>query len=239
MSKIIWLEETSSTNDDAKELTNNNSGESFWVGATCQNSGRGRGDRVWESPKGNLYASWVGPMQCSLAEASQLSFVASLSVADAVASFLPKTDLTFKWPNDVLSDGKKFCGILLESKYVNTSPKTLWLIIGIGVNLITPPKEAIFPATALGLNVKPKLFLENLATAFERLKKVWEEEGFKKIRSSWLDKAQGLGKNIKVRLPSAELSGVFNGLTPKGALVLKTDEGLEEIEAGDVFFNHG
>jgi BirA family biotin operon repressor/biotin-[acetyl-CoA-carboxylase] ligase len=171
-------------------------------------------------------------VECSLNEASQLSFAASLAIADSVKHYMPEANLSFKWPNDVLLDGKKFCGILLEAE----QHQALWLIVGIGINLMEAPKEALYPATALGLDIEPKTFLEHLANNFDRLKKLWHEEGFSKIHALWLSQAHGIGEEIKVRLPQRELHGTFQSLNARGALELATAQGKITIEAGDVFF---
>ena len=232
--KIIWRESTGSTNDDAKNiaraLTQQGVRDEQWTGAEIQTAGRGRGDRKWESPKGNLYASWVGRLPRPMKEVAQASFVASLAVFETTKHFMPQADLTFKWPNDVLIEGKKFCGILLEIEGD-------WLIVGIGVNLRTAPKEALYPAAALGLDLPPQTFLEKLAEHFDRLKAQWQEEGFEPLRSLWLSHAQGLGEEIKVRLPTKEIEGKFVALNARGALELAAAQGKITIEAGDVFFN--
>lgn len=236
MSEIIWLQSTTSTNDDAKTFADQaQQAAESWIGAAQQTAGRGRGTRTWQSPQGNLYASWVGTLDCPLAEASQLSFVASLAVADSVKHYMPEARISLKWPNDVLLEGKKFCGILLEAK----SLSNLWLIIGIGVNLMTAPaasKETIYPATALGLDISPKVFLEQLAASFDKLKNLWQTKGFSEIHRRWLAQAHGLGEEIKVRLPKTELIGTFEKLNARGALELMTPQGKQTIEAGDVFF---
>ena len=238
MTKITWLEETASTNDEAKAIAQKNDkeaqgqgqGQGQWIAAETQTAGRGRGDRKWHSPKGNLYASWVGALNCPIGQKAQLSFSASLAVAQTTEHYLPNARLSLKWPNDVLIEGKKFCGILLEIARE-------WLIIGIGVNLAEAPKEALYPAAALGADISPKDFLQKLAENFDALKDTWQEEGFNSTRTLWLARAHGLGEEIKVRLPKQELTGKFKGINERGALELVREQKTIIVEAGDVFFD--
>lgn len=236
VSEIVWFNETTSTNDDAKAFAATQEvATERWMGAGSQTAGRGRQGRGWESPKGNLYASWVGAVECSLAQAAQLSFVAALAVSQAITHYQASADLRFKWPNDILLGGKKCCGILLEA----LQKQHLWIIVGIGVNLQHAPTKALYPATALGLNTSPQDFLAQLAKDFAHLKGLWQKEGFSKIQSLWLDRAHKIGDEILVRLPDQEIAGTFAGLNASGALSLATPQGTKIIEAGDVFFSTG
>ncbi len=236
MTAIIWQDITGSTNDDAKEMARQGEFGPVWIGATQQTKGRGRRGRSWESPPGNLYASHLAKLDHPLEVAAQFSFVAALAVYEMARALLPPAqaaELQCKWPNDLLLDGRKFCGILIESGHHRG---IAWLVVGIGVNLIHAPKKAQFPATALGIKITPQDALKKLAAAFTEITKIWDGE-FANISQTWLAKAVGLGKQIEVHLIDETLSGTFDGLNPNGALLLSCADGTKHIiEAGDVFF---
>ena len=188
-----------------------------------QTAGRGRYGRVWQSPKGNLYASFVFPKNKEYDK--YLSFLTGLALAES----LPEFNVRLKWPNDVLLDGKKVAGILLESGDDK-------IIVGIGVNLISNPvKNVLYPTTNLGGRLSPMALVKRLIIQYTALQNVLEQKGFDKIRKRWLDLAEGLGEVISVHLPDQELLGVFKDISPEGALILKTEKGRRSIMAGDVF----
>ena len=193
------------------------------VMAETQTAGRGRYGRVWQSPKGNLYASFVFQALPELDK--YLSFLTGLALAES----LPEFNVRLKWPNDVLLDGKKVAGILLE-KYEEK------IIVGIGVNLMAnPSKNVLYPTTNLGGRLSPIGLVKRLIIQYAALLEVLDKKGFKKIRARWLDLAVGLGETISVHLPTEELIGVFKGISDEGALLLKVGKKIHAITAGDVF----
>ncbi len=240
--RLHWLEETGSTNDDARRLGEAGEQGPLWIAARRQTKGRGRRGRVWDSPEGNLHATLLINPGCSRAEASQLAFVAALAALSLAEAFLPPEEwraLSVKWPNDLLLRGRKLAGLLLESD--SGSSEVQWLAAGIGINLAHAPAQAAFPAIALAECAPPPPPLEalaELARAFDTLMKVWRgEEGFARIRALWLERAQGMGEEIAVRLPAETLEGRFEDLDEQGALLLRGSDGaVRRILAGDVFF---
>jgi len=191
--------------------------------AETQTGGRGRYGRVWQSPKGNLYVSFV--FESDPIRDQYLSFLTGLALAES----LPEFDVRLKWPNDVLLDGKKVAGILLE----NCGDK---IIVGIGVNLISnPTKNMLYPTANLGAQLSPIGLVKRLMIQYEALFDVFEKKGFKKIRARWLDLAVGVGDSISVHLPTEEVMGIFEGISMEGALLIKQGKTVRSITAGDVF----
>lgn len=236
--------ELDSTNEEARRLGEAGAPGPVWITAARQTAGRGRRGRSWVSPAGNLMATLMLRPQVGPRKAAELSFVAAVAVHDAVDALLPpplRPGLKLKWPNDLLHDGRKLAGILLESSGIAGS-ELAWLAIGIGVNLAHHPERVEFPATslaALGLpDVTPENALEHLAAAFDRRIRQWREvQGFAAIRDAWLARAAGLGGPITVRLADETFEGVFTGLAPDGALEVRLASGeLRLVAAGDVFF---
>ncbi len=235
--RYIALETVGSTNAEALARARTGERGPLWITAETQTQGRGRNSRVWASPAGNLYATLLLSEPCAPAVAPQLAFVAGLAVYDAVAECIPQlaSKLALKWPNDLLLDGKKLAGILIESE---TAP-ILQLAIGIGVNCSSHPNETAYPATSLvahAANIRPHVLFTALAQAMQRWLALWNKgASFTKIRSDWLARAGGLGKDIRVRLPEREFSGRFEGLDEGGRLLVNESGRVTAITAGDVF----
>ncbi len=139
---------TASTNEDAKQAAIDGEAEGLVVQALRQTAGRGRQGRVWESPEGNLYMSVLLRPACGPQAAGHYSFVAALAVFDTVRAFLPQAEVLLKWPNDVLVNGKKISGLLLEAAPVENG-RMDWLVLGIGVNVLHHPENALYPTTSL------------------------------------------------------------------------------------------
>lgn len=232
--------EIDSTNEEAKRLAGGGVEGPLWIVADRQTKGRGRVGRAWHSLAGNLTATLLLKPVSRTARCAQLSFVAALSASDLIAQCAPFAKVTLKWPNDVLLDGRKVAGILLEASGKRDAAPD-WLAVGFGVNLLCYPADAEFPATSLRtVNVEPpapKDALTRLAAAWVEWYSAWETKGFAPVRDTWLARAAGLGRCIRARLPDEEATGVFEGIDENGALILGEPSGrVRSISAGDVFF---
>lgn len=231
-----------STNEEARRLAAAGELAPLWIRAEVQTAGRGRRGRAWEAPSGNLAATLLLRPQRPAAECAQLSFVAAIAAAETVAQFAPHAEVRVKWPNDVLADGRKLVGILLESASGGGAVPE-WLAVGIGINLAQFPEGMETPATsiaALGETVPdPRDALLCLAAGFAKWYEVWRAQGFLPIRDAWLARAAHLGGRIRARLANEETSGVFEGIDETGALILREAGGkLRLIAAGEIFFGH-
>ena len=238
--RLVAFERVGSTNEEAKRLAADGAEEGTLVWALEQTAGRGRRGRRWESPRGNLYLSLVLRPDAPPAEAAQLGMVAAVALGDALGTLMPPlTEVRFKWPNDVLVNGRKAAGILIES--AAGGPGRLdWLVLGIGVNVESHPADAAFPATSLraegGAEVAVAALLEAFSRSFLNWTNVWVEEGFAPVRRAWLARAWGRGEAIQVRLEGRTLEGVFADLDAAGALLLDLSDGSRRrITAADVF----
>ncbi len=231
--------ECDSTNEEAKRMAASGAPAPVWIRADRQTAGRGRRGRAWETGTGNLAATLLLRPEKPAAECAQLSFVAAIAAADAAARFAPRARIEVKWPNDVLADGRKVAGILLESASSGNVP--FWLAIGIGFNLSHHPEGVAFPAisiAALGAPAPaPADALVELASGFAKWYDIWARGGFAPIREAWLARAARLGERIIARLQERELSGTFEGIDETGALLLREGQGkVNVIAAGEVFF---
>ena len=210
-----------------------------WIMARAQTAARGRRGRVWHQPAGNFAATLlmrpVGPIETR----AQRSFIAALALREAlVAATGREAAFGLKWPNDVLLNGGKVAGILLESIGDH-------LAIGIGVNLIhTPNPEALEPGAVApvslfgetGVRLTPDAMLDLIAPVFARLEDQFLTYGFAPIRQVWLAHAARLGQRITARTAAQETSGIFQTVDEQGALVLKAEDGVHHIPAADVYF---
>jgi BirA family transcriptional regulator, biotin operon repressor / biotin---[acetyl-CoA-carboxylase] ligase len=238
--RVLHFESLDSTNEEALRQLAGGAQDPLWIVAEEQTKGRGRGGRHWHSPKGNLYASLLIRLNVSATIATQLSFVAALAAHDAISMELAASqipDLRLKWPNDVMLDGAKIAGILIES-LAAPDGKSLAAIVGVGINVSAVPAVAGRPAGALGLESAACVRVFGaLANAFTAWLKRWEEgQGFSEIREAWLALAHALGEPISVNLNGASIRGRFHGVGEGGALELETAPGVViTVNAGDIY----
>jgi BirA family biotin operon repressor/biotin-[acetyl-CoA-carboxylase] ligase len=228
-----------STNTEALALARRGETGSLWVTARQQTAGRGRRGNAWISVPGNFYATLLLCDPAAPENAPELSFAAALAVHDAIVDRAAalREKLALKWPNDVLYDGQKLAGILIEGEGAGTG---LAVAIGIGVNCMHHPVETAYPATdlaAAGTAVSAEDLFFALSGAMARRLAQWQRgAGFQSIRTDWLDRAMGIGGEMRVRLPNREFSGRAEALDERGRLLLRLSDGtLQTITAGDVF----
>lgn len=236
----LALEEVSSTNSLALEYALSGEAGNLWITAESQTSGRGSRGRSWQSQTGNLLASLLLTNPGEQAALSQLTFVASISVLEAIETFnVNGSEIKVKWPNDVLINSRKCSGILLESvRYQDVTN----VVVGIGVNCESFPVETLHPATSLhaeGIEVSKNRFFLMLANIISDNISVWNKgEGFSAIRGKWLEKAFGLGRKTTVKVPAKEtVEGTFEGIDLDGFMLLRTDTEIIRISTADIFFN--
>ncbi len=242
---LIALDHIGSTNDEAKRLAALGEeacpdGTLIW--AKSQSSARGRRGRTWESLDGNLFLSLVLRPDVPLIEASQLGYVAALAIYDTIGELCPAGyEAHCKWPNDVLLNGSKFCGILLEASS-STKGVLDWLVLGLGVNVTQHPRDidADYSVTSFhgeGANaITREDTLVSFARNFVLWTRCWMDDGFSPIRENWLWRAKGLDQEINVRLENEVISGIFAGIDETGALMLRQGQDTRIITVGDVFF---
>ncbi len=233
---LIELESIGSTNDHAKRLAKNGYPAGTVVWARAQTSGRGRQGNTWLSLPGNLFMTMILRPDKNASVAGQLSFVAAVALAETLREFLPQNvQIALKWPNDVLLNGKKAAGILLESE-MNGVRAIDWIVVGIGVNVAGAPEGAVGFQDFGVTGVEAGQVLEKLSIRLKSLYDIWQKKGFEPIRAEWLRYAHNIGVTINVRLPKETFSGTFIGIDTSGALQLEMDDGSrKDISSGEVF----
>lgn len=176
-----------------------------------------------------------------MTHAARLGFHASLAIADTLRVLAPQADIALKWPNDVLLNGGKVSGILLESLH-RPKPDDPALALGIGVNLADapPPDQTRWPATSVRHETESVPSVDRALTLLARRLDHWlsteQSSGFAAVLSAWKARVIRIGSEIEVRLPNESLTGVFKDVDADGVLVLETANGTRRITAGDVFF---
>ncbi len=208
----------------------------MWIVADEQTAGRGRRGRAWISPRGNLHASAFLIDPCPAPIAPQLSFVAGVALARA-ARDVGAAEVGLKWPNDLLSQGSKCAGVLIESAAL-ASPGAAY-VVGVGVNCARAPDGLDYATACLtranALAVSPGELFDRLAQRFEETLGEWRAgDAFGSIRAAWLDCAVGLGGPIAIENGGIRREGVFEGIDANGRLLMRSDRGLETVEAADL-----
>ncbi|GHC60432.1 biotin--[acetyl-CoA-carboxylase] ligase [Limoniibacter endophyticus] len=246
-------ESVGSTNALALEHAMSGDAGKLWVVAKKQESGRGRRGRPWETPSGNLAATVLMAGGFEPRHAATLGFVAGLSLSDALQAALPdqridmaldganhdKNRFTLKWPNDVLADGAKLSGILLESTMLKSDKMAV--VIGIGVNVIAHPADTPYPATslaAMGSDFDAEALFLALSDAWVDNMALWRGgDGLSSIRDKWLSRAAGLGGEVAVKTGETITRGIFETIDEECRFIIRTDDGTRvPIAAGDVHF---
>lgn len=237
------LAQVDSTNAEAARIAPTLAGPE-WILALEQTAARGRRGRAWANPVGNFAATLVMRPTESPDQVALRSFVASLALFDAVVDATGRAaGVSLKWPNDVLLNGGKLAGILLES--AGSGGGLSHFAIGIGVNLREAPGAgevepgAVRPVSLLseaGVMVTPEEFLDLLAPAYARYETQFVTYGFAPIREAWLARAAKLGEVITARTTRDSHEGTFETVDATGNLVLSTAHGRIAIPAADVFF---
>jgi BirA family transcriptional regulator, biotin operon repressor / biotin---[acetyl-CoA-carboxylase] ligase len=240
--RLTELDETGSTNADALAAAKAGDPGKLWIKAARQVQGKGRQGRPWISERGNLYASMllIDPAH-DIEKLGALPLAVACAVHGTLAS-LPgagRREFRIKWPNDILADGKKISGILLESLALDEG--RLAVAIGIGINCAHHPEPALYQATdlaELGLETSPEALFPHLAATMATTLGAWNHgRGLPQIRAEWLRLARGVGDKITVNLPSGPLEGIFEDIDATGRLVLRLQNSeIRHISAGDVFF---
>jgi BirA family biotin operon repressor/biotin-[acetyl-CoA-carboxylase] ligase len=215
-----------------------------WILAKSQSSGVGRLGKPWQGPAGNFMASRYEVTAIETRAVSQLSFVTALALYEMLWPMLPQADhhLKIKWPNDLLYESQKLCGILIQTEPV---PKVghVGVVIGIGINVAIAPKVAEYKTVAIGklLSDAPDVetLLHKIDKHMDAVFTLWREKGFDYIRRAWLKRAYGRDARLNVISDGLPISGTLKELNDYGALIVLGDDGQNytvtggKIEYGD------
>jgi BirA family transcriptional regulator, biotin operon repressor / biotin---[acetyl-CoA-carboxylase] ligase len=253
--RLSGFETIGSTNSEALAAAAAGDRGGIWFAALQQTAGRGRRGREWHSPSGNLAASLLVIPDAAPEVIATLGFVAGVALNRALSSVVPdgkirigidgadgadgRSRIALKWPNDVLADGAKLAGILLEA--ARTPDGRNAVVIGCGVNIVAAPEGTPYPATslqALGVNRTAEDVFEALSDAWVEAFSVWDDgRGVGTILQSWRGAAAGIGAPVAVNQDGVVRRGIFETIDPAGRLIIRDDDGSRHpITAGDVHF---
>jgi BirA family biotin operon repressor/biotin-[acetyl-CoA-carboxylase] ligase len=234
--RVNLYQSVSSTMTLVHEAAEAGASEGYVIQALMQESGKGRHGNEWTSPMGNLYLSALLRPECPPSRAGEIAFVVAVALSAAIDSYIDskKHMKKLKWPNDILVDGLKISGILIETNLADDGLD--FVVIGMGLNIFKAPELAValndVAKEPVYINKVRDVVLEKLAHYYE----VWQKDGFAPIRELWLNQAHGLNEPMTARLPQEKFKGVFKGIDADGALILSMEEGEKIIHAGDVHF---
>jgi len=242
-----------STNNEAAAASAKGDPGNIWFAALQQTTGRGRRGRKWESAYGNLAASLLLRPNVDPTVAATLGFVAGVALCRALREIMPETingggDIgagsgaercVLKWPNDVLADGAKLAGILLEAQ--TGSSGALEITIGIGVNVVSAPQGLPYPTICtneLGASADAQKIFELLAEHWVDVYAMWDNgAGISRVLNIWRQYAAGVGNQVIVNVDDEIIQGIFEAIDDTGRLIVKTNDGqTKAIAAGDVHF---
>jgi BirA family transcriptional regulator, biotin operon repressor / biotin---[acetyl-CoA-carboxylase] ligase len=246
--RLAAFESIGSTNVEALDRARAGERGPIWFVTTEQTAGRGRRNRAWIAPRGNLASSVLEVMDVAPMTAATLGFAAGLSIEAALRrvsaeamqrSAAPsQADFALKWPNDVLANGGKIVGLNVEAE---TAANLLAVVIGIGTNVVAAPEGTPTPATslaALGIQVGAEELFVALSDAWVEFRGIWDYgRGFAEIREAWLDRAAGLGQAVAIKSGQSVIEGVFDTIDEQGCMIVRTSAGNRvPVTAGDVYF---
>ncbi len=251
--RLHGFDSVGSTSTEAAKAAQTGDVGDVWFCALEQTAGRGRRGRAWQTIHGNLAASLLVVPQSDPAIAATLGFVAGVALHHALATFLPGTRLStgidgadfaggriaLKWPNDVLADGAKLCGMLLEAQ--KRPDGGMGVVIGIGVNVVAAPDGLPYPATSLqqlGVDVDAAKMFGALSDAWVDAYETWDGgRGIGPILEQWRGAAAGIGGEVAVNRDGDIVRGIFETIDEAGRLIVRANDNSRiAITAGDVHF---
>jgi BirA family biotin operon repressor/biotin-[acetyl-CoA-carboxylase] ligase len=244
--RVEAFDQVGSTNVEAMARARGGEPGPTWFVTTEQTAGRGRRHRPWIAPRGNLASSVLEVIDVAPAVAATLGFAAGLALDAALRQVSLEAALrsgaavnfALKWPNDVLADGKKISGILLEAEGVRGG---LAVVVGMGTNVVAAPEGTPTPAISLaaqGIQISAEELFSALSDAWVELFGIWDNgRGFQAIRALWLARAAGLGQSVAVTSGGSTIEGIFDTIDEQGCMIIQTPAGRRmPVSAGDVYF---
>jgi BirA family biotin operon repressor/biotin-[acetyl-CoA-carboxylase] ligase len=246
--RLAVFDRTGSTNAEAIAQARAGGRGPMWFVTTEQTAGRGRRQRAWIAPRGNLASSVLEVMNVTPAVAATLGFAAGLSLEAAVRTISIEAAVRaggddpfkfrLKWPNDVLAGSRKLTGILLEAEAVSAG---LAVVVGIGTNIVGAPEGTPTPATslhALGIQTSAEELFRALSDAWVEYRGIWDDgRGFGELRKRWLERAAGLGEKVAISTGAVTIEGIFDTIDEAGCMIVRTADGKRiPIAAGEVYF---
>jgi BirA family biotin operon repressor/biotin-[acetyl-CoA-carboxylase] ligase len=225
-----------STNRKGKVLARDRVEEGYVIVAEEQTEGKGRKSREWSSDIGGLWFSVVLYPELPLDRGMLVTMMASISVVQGVETFTGMRS-EIKWPNDILLDGRKVCGILTEMDAEMDMIENM--VVGIGLNVNNELKGSL---RKIGVSLKDRLdkslsrveLLRSILKAMDRNYTILKKGGHEDIRKMWMDLSNMVGREVSVDMHHEEIKGKVLSIDETGGLVLETDDGERKVVSGDL-----
>lgn len=249
--RLVAFDQAGSTNSEAMAHARRGERGSTWFVTTLQTAGRGRRQRAWVAPRGNLASSVLEVIDVTPAVAATMGFAFGLAHEAALQRVSVEANLRLagsdqlqyllKWPNDVLVRGRKLCGLLVEAEAMTDGG--LAVVAGIGTNIVAAPEGTPTPAVslaALGVHISAEELFAAQSDAWVELFGIWDNgRGFPDIRKLWLERAYGVGGPVAIQIGTTTLEGTFETIDDAGCLIVRTADGRRmPVTAGEVFFGN-
>ena len=241
--RVYYFEELDSTQNFAQQIAADKKENGTIVIAEKQTSGRGRLDRKWTSPKGGIWFSLIIHPKFDVSSSTLIPILSAVALSKSIKKILG-VETEVKWPNDIILNGKKVAGILVDASVQANNID--YLILGIGINFDIDTKKLekrlsktpnFYGVDSLrGNNNKtpPKILLKEFLFQFEKNLSSLDKGEKAKIVKEWTKKAAGIGRKITINTSSGKISGISQGIDTDGALKIKTRKKIERVLVGDV-----
>jgi BirA family biotin operon repressor/biotin-[acetyl-CoA-carboxylase] ligase len=229
--RLATYDQIGSTSDLCRSLAEAGEPEGFAVLAKLQTKGRGSRGRTWQSDRGNLFLSVllrpIGPVR----ESGLWALLAGVAIAEALEGV---DGIALKWPNDILLNGAKLGGVLVDST-TDESGGLAWLVIGMGLNLAHAPEGLDRAVASLDGRFTPEALAARILDRIAHWRRVRILEGFSEMRAAWLKHALPKGTVMQIRLRQGIVSGRFEGIGEDGRLMLHTGERVQGFATGEIW----
>ena len=238
--QLVAYDAIDSVVDEARRLAEQGAEEGTLVWAKQQSAARGRFERPWLSPAGNLYCALILRLEEPPAAALQVSYVAAVSLGATIAELIGPAELHYRWPNDILLNEVKVAGLMLAAPPRSANAAYDWLVLGVAVNVNTQPAAVEAETVAAHSDrfggVPETLVLEDFARHFLSWINRWADEGFTPVQKAWQLRAHDIGHATKVKLRDETLEGQFIELDGEGAMIMQTpDAGRRKITLAEFY----